>query len=618
MPKILLAALLALLAYGFWLSPDFREIAAGIALFLLGMISLEKGFKVFSGGILETALRRATDRLWKSIGFGIVSTTLMQSSTLVSLVTISFVSTGMIPLASGIAIVMGANLGTTTGAWLIAGFGLRVDLAGYALPFLVFGVILLFLRDRGLRGGGHLLLGIGFLFLGIHYMKEGFDALQGALDLTVLAIPGIVGVLLFTAVGMAITIVMQSSHATLLVIIAALAGGQVTYDSALALAIGANLGSAVTTALGGMAANPSGRRLAVAHVLFNVVTAAVAILLIPQMIRVVDALAGVIGIAADDHLLKLALFHTLFNLLGVLLFLPVIRLLETALLRYLRFAEGAADSPRYLFPEALGTPESAIRALDRELGHLYDNTQDVIALTLNLRRKLIASDASLLEAARQTRRFPSIDVDELYTRRIKNLYSSIIGFLAELQQQELPERNTRRVLLIQEASRDLAEAVKDLKHLHPNLYRLASSPYPPVRHHYDALRVQIARLLRDISELRAEEPGAVPQLSLDAISLALESGSRQRLEEINRMTRKREISAHVATSLMNDESYTREIGRKLLAAARVLLGSSDIIEQRTARTLALDEGELRHLADAESVQASGTGTPSGKRMDAGG
>jgi phosphate:Na+ symporter len=173
---------------------------------------------------------------------------------------------------------------------------------------LVFGVILLFNRSRELKGAGYLLLGIGFLFLGIAYMKEGFDALQEGFDLSAYAVSGLAGLLLFTAIGMAVTVIMQSSHATLLVIIAALAAGQVTYDNALALAIGANLGSAFTTALGGLTANLGGKRLAVAHVLFNVMTAMVAIVLIDQMVWAVDRVSDLIGIDEGDFLLKLALF----------------------------------------------------------------------------------------------------------------------------------------------------------------------------------------------------------------------------------------------------------------------------------------------------------------------
>ncbi|MGB5338410.1 MAG: Na/Pi symporter, partial [Gammaproteobacteria bacterium] len=119
--KVLLPTILLILAYGFWISPNFKTIAAGVAIFLFGMLSLEEGFRAFTGGTLERILRRTTSNTWKSLGFGVISTTIMQSSSLVSVITISFLSAGLITLTAGIGIIFGANLGTTTGAWLIAG-----------------------------------------------------------------------------------------------------------------------------------------------------------------------------------------------------------------------------------------------------------------------------------------------------------------------------------------------------------------------------------------------------------------------------------------------------------------------------------------------------------------
>ena len=97
--KIFLPTILLVLAYGFWISPDFKEISAGVAIFLFGMLALEEGFKAFTGGMLERLLRKTTSSLWKSLSFGVVSTTLMQSSSLVSVITISFLSAGLISLA---------------------------------------------------------------------------------------------------------------------------------------------------------------------------------------------------------------------------------------------------------------------------------------------------------------------------------------------------------------------------------------------------------------------------------------------------------------------------------------------------------------------------------------
>jgi len=315
--KTILPSILILLAYGFWISPDFKGISAGVAIFLFGMLSMEEGFKAFTGGTLESILRKTTDKYWKSLSFGIISTTVMQSSSLVSVIAISFLSAGLISLVAGMGIIFGANIGTTTGAWLIAGLGLKVKISAYAMPMLVFGIILVFQKSKSLKGIGYILAGLGFLFLGIHYMKEGFEAFKSTIDLTQFAVSGYPGLFLFAGIGIFATVVMQSSHATLVLILTALAAGQITYENALALAIGANVGTCITAILGALSANVEGKRLAAAHLIFNVSTGVIAIVFISQFLWGVEYISAMVGIADDDYTLKLAVFHTLFNITGV-------------------------------------------------------------------------------------------------------------------------------------------------------------------------------------------------------------------------------------------------------------------------------------------------------------
>ena len=322
--RILLPSLFLVLFYGFWVSANFKDIAAGVSLFLFGMLCMEQGFMAYSGGALQRVLTKSTNRLWKSLTFGVVSTSLMQSSSLVSVITISFLSAQLIGLAEGIGIIFGANLGTTTGAWIVASFGLKVNLSAYALPILVFGVVLLMQSSKKAKGFGWILVGVGFLFLGIHYMKEGFYAYSQTIDLTQYAMTGLAGLLAFTLIGIAATVLMQSSHATLTLIITALAASQITYENALALAIGANVGTTITAILGSLSANISGKRLAAAHLIFNLVTGLVALVFIQPLLIAVEYISAWVGIDADNYTLKLAVFHTLFNLLGVLLMLPLI------------------------------------------------------------------------------------------------------------------------------------------------------------------------------------------------------------------------------------------------------------------------------------------------------
>lgn len=597
--KVLLPTILVLLAYGFWVSPDFKDVAAGIALFMFGMILLEEGFKAFTGGALETVLRKSTSHQWKSFSFGMVATSLMQSSSLVSLITISFVGAQMITLAAGIGIIMGANIGTTTGAWLIAGFGLKVDIASYAMPMLVFGVVLLFQKNKVYKGIGSILMGVAFLFLGIHYMKIGFEAFQSGFDLTAYAVPGLVGVLLFTLIGMAITTIMQSSHATLLITIAALATGQVTYENALALSIGANLGSTITALLGGVASNIWGKRLAFAHLTFNILTAAVTIIFINQFVWLVDHLASFLGIADDSYLLKLALFHTLFNLLGVILLWPFVNRLEAELIKRVDFKPESSQQPLYLYPQALETPATAVSAVRQEVAHLFDNAYGILAHGISLRRAVIESDESLEEAVKYTRRIMPLDLDDNYENKIKSLHNEIVDFIGQAQMRELTPEATEELYILRQASRDVVESVKAMKHLHKNLSKHGVSGNLAIREEYDAMRLILAKLLRALQQARRNSAEPIP-LSMDAVKLDLEKSSRDLIFQLDDKIRHRRIQPALATSIMNDEGYTVELGRNLIDALQVILTEKNM---QTTHELALSTDEIEQLANESSIKS---------------
>ena len=591
--KISMPLVLAFLAYAFWQSSDFTEIAAGVALFMFGMICLEDGFKVFTGGTLEGILRKSTDKLWKSLVFGITSTTLMQSSSLVSLITVSFVSSEMITLAAGIGIIMGANIGTTTGAWLIAGLGLKVDIAAYAMPVLVFGMVFMMQKSKTSKGIGYLMLGFAFLFLGIHFMKEGFESFQQSFDLSEYGMTGFAGLMVFTLIGMAITVIMQSSHATLLIIITALSAGQVSYENALALAIGANLGSTITIILGSIAANLGGKRLAASHVLFNVITAVIAIIFIGQIAWIVDQLASVLGIRQDDFLLKLALFHTLFNVLGVVLLMPWVPKLEALLIRTIQFKPKGIEQPLFLVPQALETPATVENAVRQEVKHLFENAYGLLAHGLSLKRSTIDSTESLSEAVKYTRRIFPIDVEDLYEEKIKSLHNEIITFIADAQQRESTQAAIEELYALRQASRDIVESVKGMKHLHSNLSQHGLSTNLAVRERYDQIRIHLAEVLRELRQLLAADDD-LTHLSIDALRVESQKARRKLIDELDEMIRHRRITASIATSIMNDEAYVTDIVNNLLDSVSVLLKKP---QQKGEDSLHLDEKELSELAE---------------------
>ncbi len=593
--RILLPTILLILAYGFWISPDFKEIAAGVSIFLFGMLFLESGFKAFSGGVLEKLLQKTTDKTWKSLCFGIVSTTIMQSSSLVSVITISFISAGLITLVAGIGIIFGANIGTTTGAWLVAAFGLKVKISAYAMPMLVFGIVLSFQKSRYLKGIGSVLAGLGFLFLGIHYMKEGFEAFKDSFDLAALAVGGYPGLFLFAGIGAAATVVMQSSHATLVLILTALAVGQITYENALALAIGANVGTTITAIIGSLSANVQGKRLAGAHLIFNTVTGVIAILFIGQFVWAVDSFSEAVGIAADNYTMKLAVFHTFFNITGVLVMVPLIHRLSDYLHKYFPDQSDDVVQPMYLNESAIEFPETVLSSVRKETWNLFDSAFELIAHGMNLHRKQILGSEDLAKTIDNDREIHEFDMDDLYTRKVKVLYSSIIEFIS-LSQSHIPSVFSEELFRLRNAASEIVESVKHTKHLRKNMSVYMLSDNEEMRQEYNRLRLKLAIIFREIYRYR-EEDADNPMIALNLDELKAEaSASKENLDaEIGTLLQSNAITPLMATSLLNDFNYSDEIAKNLLDCSQALFASHADLVAEAAQEVILDEDEIESL-----------------------
>lgn len=590
--KLILPGILLLLGYGFWLSPDFKTISAGIAIFLFGMLALEQGFRSFTGGVLERILRTITDRLWKRFGFGVLVTVLVQSSSLVSVLTISFLSAGLLDLAAGIGIIFGANLGTTTGVWLVAAYGVKVNISAYAMPMLVFGVLLVLQKPPHVKGLGYILSGVGFLFLGIHYMKEGFEAFENTISLTEYALPGMKGLVIYVLLGVAATVIMQSSAATMVLIITALSAQQVTYENALATAVGANIGTTITAIIGSISANIEGKRLAAAHFLFNTVTAVLALVLIHQFVWLVDRFSAAVGIQSDDYPLKLAAFHSLFNLAGILLMLPFIQPLAGLLQRWLVGKTITMDKPRYLNDAALIYPDTVVEAVHRETVHLYRNAIKIILNSLALTRKELKNEDKLKETVAARPVATDYDIDADYERFIKGIYSAIIAFIVQANVSWELEL-AKRLYQLRQANRHIVEALKGTKHMQKNMCRISQSRHPIAIREYNKIRYQLAALIGKIESIRkSSSVEELPLLTLDNLKASIEEQDQQMNQSIDTLIRERQISPEIGTSLINDSAYMYYIKQHLLNMAEIVFVINQPAVTDAEKQLALDKSEL--------------------------
>jgi phosphate:Na+ symporter len=596
--KVFLPSIIIMLLVGFWYSPDFKTIAAGVSIFLFGMYFLEQGFNAFTGGMLERLLAKTTDKLWKSIGFGVVSTTIMQSSSLVSVISISFISAGLIGLSAGIGIVFGANLGTTTGAWMVAAFGLKVKISAYAMPMLVVGLILTFQKSNHMRGFGYILTGLGFLFLGIHFMKEGFEAFKDQINLAEFAIPGLKGLLIYTLIGMAATVVMQSSHATMVLIITALSLGHVTYENAIALAIGANIGTTITAIIGSLSSNYQGKQLAGAHLIFNFVTGAIAIIGINVIITAVDYISAAVGIGAENYTLKLAVFHTVFNLIGVIVMTPFVGRLVIFLEKTITPRNKEATEPYFLNDAVLDFPDTLLQAVRNEIIHLYNNTALLFINGLHMETSMLEEGKDLQREIHADQKIIEYDFDERYRAKVKPLFAAIIEFISK-GQGAIPAEQQAQLFELRLACLKLSESIKAVDGLRSNMTIYFKSDNEIIRNEYNQMRIHIASVLKEMSQLEHEKDHDTEiMLSLDEFRVQIKKYRKETNIRLDKLIRNGEIDSFTATSILNDRTFTRDAVKGLLDVGKILFSTRDIELKNVEEMISLSDKEIDAVASA--------------------
>lgn len=596
--KLFLPTIFIILSYGLWVSSEFKTIAFGVSIFLFGMVSLEEGFKAFSGGSFENLLNRSTNRLYKSINFGIITTTLMQSSSLISVLTISFLGAGLISLYQGIGIILGANIGTTTGAWLMAGFGLKVDISSYAMPLFIFGVLLFFQNSKTLKGFGYVLTGLGFLFLGIHYMKVGFETFKESIDLAQFAMPGFKGILVFAGVGVLATVIMQSSHATLILTLAALAAHQITYENSLALTIGANIGTTITAILGAIGSSVDGKRLAGAHFVFNFLTGILAIFLIRELEIATDFTSSLIGIAQDDYTMKLAVFNTIFKVAGVIIFLPfldkLIFVLEKVFKPEPKEENVNIEKVEYLDDSALEVPVAALAVLTKETKHLYEIAFKIIANGLILKKRNILSNMDVKDVIKDEYVKKEVNVNREYISRVEGIYGEILDF-ATRAQLIMDSENIEKIYKIKLANRHIVAAIKATQHLEKNMKIYTKSNNQYIKEQYNNMRENLIKILRDINKMYNSENNDKNMILLEKIKLRTKKSDVLTNGVFDSLIRNNQITHNMATNLINDNTYAQEIAENLLKMAEILF-LEDITEG-----IMLDDSEIDAISKGKNV-----------------
>lgn len=296
-------------------------IIGGIGIFLFGMQLMTDGLKIMAGERLKEILRKFTGGVMRSIGSGALMTAIIQSSSATTFMTIGFVSAGLLTFTQSAGVIIGANLGSTSTGWIVSVIGFQINMIVISMPLIGIGMLIKLISKGRLIGPAYAIIGFGLLFLGIDTLQSGMGGFAEDFDVSSWTGDGLIWVVLLIIGGMIMTVLMQSSSAAVVTTITALHTGTIDFNQAALLVIGQNVGTTIKALIAAMGVSIPAKQTAAAHILFNLLTGVVAVVFLQIMIDFVYILSAWMRIT--DTAIQLALFHTVFNVTGVILILLV-------------------------------------------------------------------------------------------------------------------------------------------------------------------------------------------------------------------------------------------------------------------------------------------------------
>jgi phosphate:Na+ symporter len=520
------------------------ELLGGLAIFLFGMLQMEEGLKAVAGERMKGILARLTVNRFMGVGTGALVTAVIQSSSVTTVLVVGFISAGLMSLSQSVGVIMGANIGTTITAQIVA-----FKITKAALGMIAVGFAMLFIaRSDRIKHYGEMLMGLGMVFFGMHVMSEAMEPLrsyQPFLDLMKSMDNPLVGVLIATA----FTALIQSSSASTGIVIVMAGQGFVSLQAGIALAFGANIGTCATALLAVIGKPREAVRAALVHLGFNVCGVLIWLPFIGFIADFVTAisptypnLSGVDRLAAETPR-QIANAHTFFNIANTLIFIwfttQIARLVEW-LVPDRPLAEAALIvRPRFLQEELLSAPSLALDQVRMEITHMGET---VNAMLQSIMPAIIKGDRQALEEIRQMD--DTVDI----------LHAAIIDYLAKISKQPLGDEQTKELMQLMEAASNL-ENIGDI--VETNLVVLG----------HDRIRDRI-----QVSETTQEVLNGFQAAISKAVAAAVQAvGQRNERagqvvigmkDEINRIANS--AAAHEARRLVAEEpnriaAYTMEI-----------------------------------------------------------
>lgn len=439
---------------------NILTILGSLMLFLFGMKLMSESLQRISGNRLRNIFSSIASNRLKAITAGVVVTVVIQSSSAVTVMLVSFVNAGLLSLSQAIGIMMGANMGTTVTAWLITLFGFKFEFTTILLPVLGLALPFLFLPGARNKSLGEFLIGFSILFLGLQFMKNSLPGIDEnspiVAFITSISSQGTGSYLLFAAAGFLITLLIQSSSATIALTFVMCHNGYIGYDAAAAMILGENLGTTVTANIAAIVANRSAKRLAFSHTLFNLTGIIWALLFFRFLVGIsynlADYITGNSPIESEAIVpLGLSIFHTGFNVMNTLIlvwFIPSIKHLLEIIIP-LRPNEKKSFKLRYFKSRFMAINEVDILQAHEQISYFGRH----VAYMFNLIPEYLIEKREQKSEKIQKRLYKSEEQADELDREITD-------YITRIAENDLSEANSRKVRAMLKITDDL-ESIAD-------------------------------------------------------------------------------------------------------------------------------------------------------------
>ena len=391
-----------------------------LGMFLYGMNLMSSGLQKAAGDKLRSFLSAMTSNPAKGVLTGLGVTTVIQSSSATTVMVVSFVNAGLLTLAQAISVIMGANIGTTVTAWMVAFLGFKADISILAVPMMLFGFLFSNSKKNQRQNIGELIVGFSLLFLGLSFMKNSVPDLRETPQVlefvTTWASHGFGSVLLFLAFGTVLTLVLQSSSATMAITLIMLSMGWIPFHMACAMVLGENIGTTITANIAASVGNTQAKRAAMSHTIFNVFGVIWALILFKPFTALVGKVIELFGLpnpavegfavvegsveTSTAALYGLSMLHTMFNTINTLLLIWFVKLIEKAvvwLIKAPKTQEKEVFRLKYISAGPLATPELAAEQAFNEIIHFANISRNGLGYA---KQAIVANDKDAFEEMR--------------------------------------------------------------------------------------------------------------------------------------------------------------------------------------------------------------------------